>query len=71
MHPLRATRLHALAGFRRLERAFDSAFGSGLNPLRSKSSYRDGQTRFDLEGKTYFLYRSPDRAQKELANLHE
>ncbi len=34
MHPLRATRLHALAGFRRLERAFDAAFGSGLNPLR-------------------------------------
>ena len=34
MHPLRATRLYALAGFRRLERAFDSAFGSGLNPLR-------------------------------------
>jgi coenzyme F420-reducing hydrogenase delta subunit/ferredoxin len=34
MHPLRAIRLHALAGFRRLERVFDSAFGSGLNPLR-------------------------------------
>ncbi len=34
MHPLRAIRLHALAGFRRLDRVFDSAFGSGLNPLR-------------------------------------
>ena len=34
MHPLRATRLHALAGYRRLERGFDAAFGSGLNPLR-------------------------------------
>lgn len=44
---------------------------SGMNPMRSKSSFRDGQTRFDLEGKTYFLYRSPDRAKKELANFHE
>ena len=44
---------------------------SGLNPMRSKTSFRDGQTRFDLEGKTYFLYRSPDRARKELANFHE
>jgi len=34
MHPLRAIRLNALAGFRRLERVFDSSFGSGLNPLR-------------------------------------
>ena len=34
MHPLRAFRRYALAGFRRLERGFDSAFGSGLNPLR-------------------------------------
>ena len=34
MHPLRAIRLYALAGFRRLERVFDCAFGSGLNPLR-------------------------------------
>jgi len=34
MHPLRAIRLYALAGFRRLERVFDAAFGSGLNPLR-------------------------------------
>ena len=34
MHPLRAIRLHALAGFRRLEQVFDCPFGSGLNPLR-------------------------------------
>ena len=34
MHPLRAIRLYALAGLRRVERVFDSAFGSGLNPLR-------------------------------------
>ncbi|MEO8545767.1 MAG: hydrogenase iron-sulfur subunit [Burkholderiaceae bacterium] len=34
MHRLRAIRLHALAGFRRFERVFDAAFGSGLNPLR-------------------------------------
>ncbi len=34
MHPLRAIRLQALAGFRRLERVFDFAFGSGQNPLR-------------------------------------
>lgn len=33
-HPLRAFRLHALAGFRRIEWVFDTAFGSGQNPLR-------------------------------------
>ncbi len=34
MQPLRALRLNALAGFRRLEWVFDSSFGAGLNPLR-------------------------------------
>jgi len=34
MHPLRSTRLLALAGYRRFEHGFDGAFGSGLNPLR-------------------------------------
>ena len=34
MQALRATRLHALAGYLALERAFDAAFGSHLNPLR-------------------------------------
>ncbi len=41
-----------------------------MKPMRSKSSFQDGRTKFDLEGKTYFLYRSPDRAKKELAKLH-
>ena len=34
MHPLHSLRLHALAGFRGIERVFDAAFGSSLNPLR-------------------------------------
>lgn len=44
---------------------------SGTNPQKTTSSFRDGQTRFDCFGKTYFVYRSPDRAKRELANFHE
>lgn len=47
----------------------DVAF-AGMNPGRSTASFQNGQTRFDFGGNTYFVYRSPDRAQKELANLH-
>lgn len=42
---------------------------TGTNPQKTTSSFRDGQTRFDYGGNTYFVYRSPDRAQRELANL--
>ena len=41
----------------------------GMNAMRSKSSFADGQTKFDLDGKTYFVYRSPDRAKRELAHV--
>jgi len=34
MHPLRATRLHALSGFQSVERLLDRVCGSRLNPLR-------------------------------------
>ena len=34
MHPLRSTRLSALALYRHLEQSFDAAFGAALNPLR-------------------------------------
>ena len=34
MHPLRASRLLALSGWLRVERAFDAVFGSAANPLR-------------------------------------
>ena len=34
MHPLRATRLHALSAFQSVERLLDRVCGSGLNPLR-------------------------------------
>jgi hypothetical protein len=44
---------------------------TGTNPQKSTSSFRDGQTRFDYGGNTYFVYRSPDRAQRELANFHD
>ena len=44
---------------------------AGMNPQKSVSSFRDGQTRFDFGGNTYFVYRSPDRAKRELANFHE
>ena len=43
----------------------------GMNPARSKSSFAEGQTRFDFGGNTYFFYGSPDRAKKELAGFHE
>ena len=35
MHSLR---LQAMAGYRRLEQAFDRVFGAGLNPLRHLGS---------------------------------
>jgi len=44
---------------------------TGTNPQKTTSSFRDGQTRFDYGGNTYFVYRSPDRAQRELANFHD
>lgn len=44
---------------------------SGMNPQKAISSFRDGQTRFDFGGNTYFVYRSPDRAKRELANFHD
>lgn len=44
---------------------------SGMNPQKAVSSFRDGQTRFDFGGNTYFVYRSPDRAKRELANFHD
>ena len=44
---------------------------TGANPQKATSSFRDGQTRFDYGGNTYFVYRSPDRAQRELANFHD
>ena len=34
MHPLRATRLHALSGFQSIEHLLDRICGSRLNPLR-------------------------------------
>lgn len=34
MHPARALRLATLAGYRRLEQAFDAPFGAALNPWR-------------------------------------
>jgi len=43
---------------------------SGMKPMRSKSSFQDGRTKFNFEDKTYFVYRSPDRAKKELSKLH-
>ena len=43
----------------------------GMNPQKATSSFRDGQTRFDFGGNTYFVYRSPDRAKRELANFHD
>ncbi len=43
----------------------------GMNPGRTTSTFRDGQTRFDFSGNTYFFYRSPDRSQRELASFHE
>jgi len=44
---------------------------AGMNPQKTTSSFRDGQTRFDFGGNTYFVYRSPDRAQRELANFRD
>lgn len=44
---------------------------AGMNAQKAVSSFRDGQTRFDLGGNTYFVYRSPDRAQRELANFRD
>jgi len=44
---------------------------SGMNPQKATSSFRDGQTRFDFGGNTYFVYRSPDRAKRELANFRD
>lgn len=41
----------------------------GTNPVRTSSSFRDGQTRFELSGKIYFVYRNPERARLELAKL--
>lgn len=43
---------------------------SGMKAMRSKSSFSDGRTKFDFEGKTYFVYRSLDRAKRELSKLH-
>jgi hypothetical protein len=44
---------------------------TGSYPQKTTSSFRDGQTRFDYGGNTYFVYRSPDRAKRELANLQD
>ena len=44
---------------------------AGMNAQKTTSSFRDGQTRFDFGGNTYFVYRSPDRAQRELANFRD
>ena len=44
---------------------------SGMNPITTKSSFSEGQTRFEFEGKTYFFYRNPERAKKEVANLKQ
>lgn len=38
MHPLRASRLQVLAGYRMVEQSVDLAFGAGLNPLRHLGS---------------------------------
>jgi hypothetical protein len=43
----------------------------GMNPQDSTASFSNGQTRFDYGGNTYFFYRTPDRAKRELANFHE
>ena len=44
---------------------------AGMKPQDSTASFSNGQTRFDYGGNTYFFYRTPDRAQRELANFHE
>lgn len=41
----------------------------GVAPVQTKASFSDGQTRFEMDGKTYFVYRTPERAEKELAKL--
>ena len=43
----------------------------GMVAQKTMSSFRDGQTRFDFGGNTYFVYRSPDRARRELASFHD
>lgn len=41
----------------------------GMVPQESTSTLENGQTRFEMGGNTYFFYRNPDRAKKELARL--
>ena len=48
--------------------AIDVKF-DGMNSMKSKSSFADGQTRFTLDDKVYFVYRSRDRGQRELGKL--
>ncbi|MEM9558010.1 MAG: hypothetical protein AAGC60_27380 [Acidobacteriota bacterium] len=41
----------------------------GLAPQRTTTTFADGQTRFVLDGKAYFVYRTEDRARREVAKL--
>ena len=41
----------------------------GVRSQNTTSSFSDGQTRFGFGGNSYFVYRSPERARRELASL--
>ena len=43
----------------------------GLEPVDATTTFESGQTRFEMDGKTYFFYRSQDRARKELAKFRQ
>ena len=43
----------------------------GLAPVKTTSAFENGQTRFEMDGKTYFVYRNRDRAKRELAKLRQ
>ncbi len=43
----------------------------GMNPQKTTATVENGETRFDLSGQTYFVYRNRDRAKREVAKLRQ